>query len=317
MNRVILALGLAMSGAALAQHSKATASTDTSMQYVPTDFVPIPAMDVERLQLNPSSNGSMVMGDGELTPAGALRANALAHLVSGIPITRRLDGLRTVETDRFLVSGAAAYGLTRWLEANLQLGAVLRQSSSLPDFSVPNTALLSPVFALRMALPPGVLPFAVSGEIGMSIPIGSPAALVGGVRPSPRARLNFGRRFDAFDVFGELNLVERPDVSLGGLRGVPGDSLNDELGGGLGVSAPIPGTAWSAEAAAMVSYDYKHPGAAAVLHLAARYQFKFRRSGQLFFAAEPGFGALVGTPAFRLLAGVCWSFDAPKDELAE
>ena len=298
MKRVMLALALAASGAALAQQRT------------------IPGMDIERLALNTNGNGSLVMGNGELTPEGALRANALGEIASGVAITRRLDQVGAVEADRFLVNVAAAYGLTRWLETSLQVPLVLTQSVAQTQYALSNGGLGSPIIAVRVAPPPGTLPFSISGELAISVPIGDPAALGAAVRPSPSARLNFGYKLPMVTLFGELNVVEHPDTWLGGVRGDNADELSDEVGGGLGASAAIPGVkGLSAEAALLVSYDYKHPATTTVLHLGVRYDFM--KNTRLFLAAEPGFGSLVGTPVFRLLGGASFSFNPPKGEGAD
>jgi len=295
MKRVMLAVALAASGAALAQQRT------------------IPGMDIERLDLNTSGNGSLVMSDGELTPEGTLRAAALGQIASGVAITRRLDQVGAVETDRFMVNVAAAYGLTNWLETSLQVPVILTQSGAQTQYALSNGGLGSPIIGVRVAPPPGTLPFSISGEVALSVPVGDPAALGAAVRPSPSARLDFGYKLPMVTLFGELNAVEHPDTGLSSVRGDSADVLSDEVGGGLGASAAIPGVkSLSAEAALMVSYDYKHPATTTVLHLGVRYDFM--KSTQLFLAAEPGFGSLVGTPLFRLLVGASFSFDAPNGD---
>lgn len=267
--------------------------------------------NIERFALNANGNGSLVMGSGELLPGGVLRASVLGQFANNVALTRRLGDNGTVVMDRLYGHVVAAYGLTNWLEADLQVPVVLAQGRGLRnDLSVPGAGFGSPVLSVRASLPDASwLPFNLSLELGAAIPFGSAIALLADQRPTPFARLNAGKSFGTFDVFGELSFVEHVDRSMASIRGFGQDVLTDELGVGLGAQARV-FDRLSAEGAVRVNFDYKKPGASTELHLGGR--FAVSDTVQIFAAGGPSFGSLVAAPDWRVFGGIALSGNPGK-----
>jgi len=102
----------------------------------------IPAFDLERLSLDPSAVSSMVVGTGQVRPAGQFRISLAAHyenrplvLLSDDTVVGRglpYDGTRLgdVVEDRFTAHIGAAFSLTDRFELNFRVPVVVYQDGT-------------------------------------------------------------------------------------------------------------------------------------------------------------------------------------------
>lgn len=277
------------------------------------------AVNLERFSLNPSGKGSMVLGNGALLQAGSVRGTALLQFANNVAVTRRLQGVAGgVTVDRLYGNAAVAYGFTDWLEGNLQVPVILNQGGGLPPTlgRLPTSAVGQPILSLKGGLSQSdTFPVSISLEVGASVPIGSPEALAGDQRPTPLARLNFGRDFGGINLFGELSFVENVDRGTFAIRRNAADSRTDEVGVGLGLSSRL-FDRFSGEVAAQFAFDVKVPGAMTQLHAGLRYAAT--DTIELIAGGGPAFGSLMAAPDWRVFGGVAISSgDEGRQALAQ
>ncbi|MDQ3223639.1 MAG: OmpA family protein [Gemmatimonadota bacterium] len=299
MNRALgLVVGLSLGASAFAQSS------------LPE------VINLERFSLNPSGNGALVMSSGELLPAGELRGSLGLQYANNIALTRRIEGAAgSAALDRLYGNLATSYGILEWLQVDLQVPLVLTQGRGLTNSiggasTLANSALGQPILSLRGGISEGdLLPVSLSLELGASIPLGDPAALVADVRPTPLARLNIGKNFGSATVFGEVSFVEHVDRTAFSVRRNAEDRYTDEFGFGVGVASHL-FDKLSGEAAAQFAFDVKAPGMMSQLHLGLRYQAL--GNVEVFAAGGPAFGSLMATPDLRVFGGIALSGNPGK-----
>ena len=266
---------------------------------------PLPGIDLERLELNPGAEGSLVVSLGELLPAGHYRAT-VAMQYAHDPLLFERDG----ETFRIVGSRATthlavAYAATGWLQFGLQLPVVAYQSGSDltgENISAPaNFALGTPAVSARA----GLLTQADGGgvdlalEMGVGLPIGSQAGLArdGALRLAPR--LMAGRHFGFLRGGLEVGFLTRPSQALTQRPGILVDEVGNELRIGAALATTGRRLRWELNVRGMVPLTAQ-PGAVELLP-GARYLVK--PSFELFALAGMGVGSAPGTPLFRLMVG--------------
>jgi outer membrane protein OmpA-like peptidoglycan-associated protein len=266
---------------------------------------PWPVFDLERLELNPGAEGSLVLGMGELLPAGHHRLSAAGHYAHRPLLLSREGEVLTVVGSRATTHIAAAYAPVKWLQVGVQVPVVAMQRGA--DLSEQGHArpasfgLGTPMVAVRWGAltqeDSGVLDVAVEGAFGL--PVGSGAGLSrdDGLRYSPK--LMVGRHFGALRAGVEAGLVVKPTVEL-----LPrGAGVESQVGKVLQVGAALGTTGrrlrWELNVKGTVPLT-DQPGAAELLP-GARYLVS--TSLEVFALAGVGVGKAPGTPTFRLLVG--------------
>lgn len=272
----------------------------------------LPAFDLERLRLDPAAGGSLVIGSGEVGPAGTSRTS-LSVGYEHDPLVLRGDGTfrgrgvgasggkaGEVVDGRYTVTAGLALTVVDRVEVFLRVPYVAWQhGDNLTGIGVPkptNNGAATPSAGLRLGLASQAdgapISIAVAAELMPSWGSEQTLATNGGFAWSPRVEA--GRRFERFAISAQ---------AFGFFReaGVPlrqGDVAGNEYGGGVAISTlgKVRGElsyrlalnefklGYSSEALAGIRY-----GAGAV---------------EIFALAGPGFGEAPGTPTWRGLVGI-------------
>ncbi|MBL8957334.1 MAG: OmpA family protein [Myxococcaceae bacterium] len=276
-----------------------------------------PQIELERLTLNPSAKGGMLVGGGDLLSQRQLRVSLWAHYEHDPLVFRDAQGARltTVVGSRVTAHLVAAYGITRWLEVGLQLPVVLWQGGSkgldvLGVSSVPTTALGTPYLQARLGFLSeergAPIDLALTAMVGF--PFGSASAFTRDATVSFIPRLGAGRTFgDWVRVSAELGAWLRSEQAVS-------TSMTEKVGSqlDLAVGATTLGDGLRGELSLRAMVPFTRQPAAAELMAGARYPVG---PIELHALAGPGFGRAPGTPSFRVLLGA--SFLWPKARCVE
>jgi outer membrane protein OmpA-like peptidoglycan-associated protein len=263
----------------------------------------VTGFELERLRLQPGAASGLLVDSADFLDAFGYRAALTLHDEEA-PLVLRVNGpAEAVVARRLGLHLSAAFAPTEWLEVGAQLPVILDQRSDLPGQSVTASGVSgTPWLSLRAA--PWQQrrghPLDLSVGVALGLPVGSAAALS---RDEPVAwapTLAVGRTFGWLRVGGNVSLLVRPArlvtppavVPLNEVGGVvstavvlatTGRGLRGELSGRLDV--PTTQTQLGGE----VDVGLRLP-------LGARLE--------VYLVGGPGFGAMPGTPAYRVLAGV-------------
>ncbi len=262
----------------------------------------LPAFDLERLTVTPTSRGALLGSEGRLLEPGALRL-AMATHYQHQPLVMVRDGRRVGEVvrERALLHLAAAMALHPRLEVGAAVPVLVGQGGmSLTGLGVGElrrSGVGTPLVRARVGLlreADGAL-VDLAAEVDAGLPLGRREALLGDGRWSVTPRLAVGMRFERLRVSLEAGTRLRERVRVGthsvgsevpfalGVTNVDG-ALRGELS--VRAAAPLTGGAlWSGEVLA-----------------GARYLVSERF--EVFAMGGPGLGVAPGVPAFRVLAGV-------------
>ena len=263
---------------------------------------PLPAFDLERLAVTPTSRGTLVGSDGLLLEPGALRLAVVSHYQHH-PLVMVRDGRRVGEVvrERALLHLAVALALHPRLEVGAAVPVLVGQGgmslAGLGMGELRRSGMGTPLVRARV----GLLREAdgarvdLAAEVDAGLPLGRREALLGDGHWSVTPRLAVGRRFERLRVSLEAGTRLRERVQVGthsvgsevpfalGVTNVDG-ALRGELS--LRAAAPLTGGAlWSGEVLA-----------------GARYVVNERF--EVFALGGPGLGMAPGVPAFRVLAGM-------------
>jgi len=272
-----------------------------------TAFAQTPSLklfELERLELNPGAEGSLVVGMGELLQAGQYRLSAMGHY-SYRPLMMFREGKPTeVIGGRSTMHVFGAYALTNWLQVGGQVPLVVLQQlgPSAPNPDGPNFFVLgTPTVGLRLGLltqdEQGGLDVAVGGDVGL--PVGNMEAYArdDGMRYMPRVMV--GRRFGLVRAALDAGLLVRP----GGRLTDANAEILDEVGNELRLGAAVVTTGrrmrWEFNVRGMVPLS-KQPGS---VELMPGVRYLVNPSLEVFALAGVGVGKTPGTPLFRVLAG--------------
>jgi OOP family OmpA-OmpF porin len=267
---------------------------------------PLRTFDLERLELNPGAEGSLVVGTGELLQAGHFRLSAVGHY-SHRPLLLRWDGADyEIIGGRTTMHVAAAYALTNWLQAGIQLPVVaVQQIGVMPEpgllVNPRPSGLGTPMVSLRLGLlsqeKGGVFDVAVQGDVGL--PVGSQEGFAGdgGWRYMPRVMA--GRHLGFIRAALEVGLLVRPGGRISDASTTPEDELGNEVRVGLALATTGRRLRGEFNVRAMIPLS-EQPGSAELLP-GARYLVN--PSLEVFALAGVGVGSAPGTPLFRVLAG--------------
>lgn len=259
--------------------------------------------DAERLTLNPGAEDSMVVESGRLLAPGELQLMVLGHYERA-PLTLRSAGVELGKILRYRLTFhlSAAYALTDRLQLEAQLPIIAAQrGDDLSAFGIakPSSAGLgTPVIGARYGLLATArgAPLELSVGLGVGVPVGTLAA--------------FGRAGPA------AGLTALPSISLGRAVGpvVVGGQVTGVLRGSSQAFETTVGSALDV-AAVVASRGEGLRG-----ELSIRSEFGFSAGTEVevlgggrlpvgggftvFALGGPGLTTTLGTPSFRVLAGL-------------
>ena len=260
----------------------------------------VPAFDLERLELDPSATGALLVGNGRTLAPRAYRLTLLGQHQRD-PLELQVDEASAGSVVRSRTSAhlAFAYGVNTRLEVGALLSAVLSQAGDdLTEYGVAPVArsgVATPVAYARYGLlsVERSAPLDLSLSVAVGLPVGSGSALAaGGFMVAPRVLA--GKQWGAYGLAAEMGARFTPAVRLEG----------DEVGSGL--TAAVAGTrSWGryqAELGTRVQSFLTDLPAGAEAFVAGRV----RRVGPLELVAilGRGFGTAPGVPSWRALLGV-------------
>jgi OOP family OmpA-OmpF porin len=268
----------------------------------------LPRFEVERLQLNPSGVGSLLVPSGELLENGNYRLALTSHYERD-PLVLYRNDLRVGTLVRYRTTAhlSMAYGLWNRLEVAAQVPLVLFQrGDDLRGFGVgmpdQGLSLGTPTLALRVKLLSESDGNAMDLSLGVdgSPRVGSSQALASEVRAAPS--LMMGRRVtDSLRFAFNAGLMMRPRVVL-----TPDANIQDELGHELRLGAALAsmGPGLRGEFAVTGSIPFARQGYSIEALGGAR--MPVGDAVEVFAMGGVGHGNAPGTPAFRVLLGMAF-----------
>src|SRR4051812_31347657 len=91
----------------------------------------IPGFNLERLELNPSAVGSLLLDTPLLPPEGGFRFQAVGHYEhSPLVVLRNDERVGAAIRDRFTLHATGAIAVKKWLELGLQVPLIVYQDSN-------------------------------------------------------------------------------------------------------------------------------------------------------------------------------------------
>jgi outer membrane protein OmpA-like peptidoglycan-associated protein len=258
--------------------------------------------NVERLRLDPSARGSLVMGSGEVLKADEVRLSATFHYertplvlmengdLRGHGIFAD-DGADLVES-RSTVHLVAGIGLTDNLEFGLEVPLVVDQSTEVGGLG--GDGIAAPWFQLRYGT--GALqPIAAAASLALSPSWGNGTRFNGNAGWSIVPGVEVGYQLGRSVVMASLaGLLRTDDVQL-----TNGEDLSHEIQAALGWATT--GRPVRFELTAHAAFDTSGISQSAELLGGVRWSFG---PAELYVLGGPGFLELPGTPEFRGLAGI-------------
>lgn len=274
----------------------------------------LPGFELERLELNPGAEGSLVVGTGELLEAGHFRVSAVGHYSHRPLLLRRDDTDYALVGLRTTMHVAAAYALTKWLQVGGQFPLVALQQGDDPintGLARPESfGLGTPTLGVRLGLftqdSRGGLDVAVEGDVGL--PIGNAKGLGSdqGWRYMPRVMV--GRHFGFIRAALDAGLMVRPRLPITDKPTNVQDELGNEVRFGLALATTGKRLRWEFNVRGMVPLT-EQPGSAELL---PGVRYLVNPSLEVFALAGVGVGSAPGTPTFRLLAGGSFGNVTPR-----
>jgi outer membrane protein OmpA-like peptidoglycan-associated protein len=262
--------------------------------------------EAERLMLNPGAEDSMVVESGRLLAPGALQLMVLAHYERA-PLTLRSADVELGRILRYRLTFhlSAAYALTDRLQLEGQLPLIAAQrGDDLSAFGVakPSSAGLgTPVVGARYGLLAAArgAPLDLSVGLGLGLPVGTLSAFgrandVAGLTVLPS--ISLGRAVGAVVVGGQVTGV---------LRG-SSQAFDTQVGSALDVAAMVATRGQGLRGELSVRSE---------LGFSAGTEVEVLGGGRLpvgggftvFALGGPGLTTTLGTPSFRVLAGLGFS----------
>ncbi len=272
----------------------------------------VPSFDLERLSLNPSGAGGLVVGGADLLPKGQLRTAVGVQYERDplVLVDAQNHRLAALVGERVTTHLTAAFSVARRVELGVLLSAVASQTGSgnlgaLGLSPAESFALATPWVQARTLLldasAGAPLDLTVGAKLGL--PVGTPGAFARDEGVSVVPSFGAGRVFDSkFRVSAELGAWLRPTQPL-----APGDTTGGALLGpqlNLGVGATTLGESLRGELSLRAAVPLTAEPASVELMAGVRW---LRGPFELFALAGPGFGHAPGTPLYRALGGIAFS----------
>ncbi|MBZ4420072.1 OmpA family protein [Myxococcus sp. RHSTA-1-4] len=273
-----------------------------------------PSFELERLELNPGAEGSLLVGMGELLPVGDMRFSVVAHYAHN-PLMLEMDGQSlSIVGSRATAHVAAAYAPLDWLQVGLQVPALYQATGTEVEaegYLRPSSfGLGTPVVSVRAGLltqdDQGGVDLAV--ELGVGMPLGNASALASDPdqwRLAPKVMV--GRHFGFLRAGVELGFLQRPTQALTP-RVDPDDQIGNELRLGAALATTGRRLRWELNVRGMVPLT-SQPGAAELL---PGVRYLVNPTFEMFAMAGVGVGSAPGTPLFRVMAGGAFGDATPR-----
>ncbi|HEX8441319.1 flagellar motor protein MotB [Archangium sp.] len=274
----------------------------------------LPGFDLQRLQLESSGLGSLVVGTGRTLAPGDFRVSVEAHY-EHMPLNFRrawdpiiTNDLSVVE-NKFTTHVTAAVGVLSWLQVGAQVPFIVGQRGN-PTRGVrppDGQGLGTPWVSVRAApwqMKNGA-PLNLGVELAAGLPVGR-EDLLGRDTYAVHPSLQLGLQGDNFQVGGELGALLRPRHDLSPLSGREQDVLGNELRLGLTVTARGKNkTSTRPELSLLMGVPLQGGRLGYEVLVGVR---KHLVSGlDLYFLGGPGLGTSIDMPAVRLLAGASFT----------
>lgn len=273
-----------------------------------------PDFQLERLSLDPSAVGSLVVGSGTLLPERSFRIEVVGHYAHNPLVAYRAgERLGAVVSSRVTVHILGAISLHRRVEVGLQAPVVAFQvgdNLASEGLAKPKSfGVGSPTVSGRFALltPSEGSPIDLAAQLGVGIPVGSADVLAkeSGLAVTPK--LLVGKEIpDLFTLAAEVGFLIRPPVA------VYSQSVGNQLEGGVAISKAM----GSLRPEVSVRSDVPLTGIKPSVEVLGGTRVHLGKTPlELFVLAGPGIGTAPGTPMFRVLGGIALT-PAPKAECA-
>ncbi len=273
----------------------------------------LPGFDLQRLQLETSGLGSLVVGTGRTLDPGDFRVSVEAHY-EHMPLnfTRTWDPVITVMgmvEDKFTTHVTAAVGVLSWLQVGAQVPFIVVQRGHSTRGILPpdGQGLGTPWVSVRAApwqMKNGA-PLNLGVELAAGLPVGR-EDLLGRDTYAVHPKLQLGVHGDSFQVGGEVGALLRPRHDLSPLTGREQDVLGNELRLGFTVTSRGKNkTSTRPEVSLLMGVPLQGGRLGYEVLVGVR---KHVVSGlDLYFLGGPGLGTSVDMPVVRVLAGASFS----------
>ncbi|RKH36193.1 flagellar motor protein MotB [Corallococcus sicarius] len=271
---------------------------------------PLPVFDLQRLKLDASALGSLVVGTGRTLAPGQLRVGLNYHY-EHLPLHFQTrwepgDGTGLVE-NKMTAHLTLGYGVLSWLDVGAELPFILTQGGK-PTlrYAPPRTGgLATPWLSARAALLRQTkgAPLNVAVELTAGLPVGSSTAQAREAY-AWQPRLQLGYVGDGFQVGGEAGVFLRKRHDLQSVSYDPADVVGNELRLGATVTS-LGGDVTRGEVSVLAGVPLNGGRVGAELLIAIRRHAL--SSLDLYVMGGPGVGAGFDTPTFRFVAGLSWA----------
>lgn len=290
---VVAVLSLVVSGSALAQ--------------IPG----LPQFALDRLEVDSSAMGSLVVGTGEILPVGAVRFSLAGDYANKYQYTDSTGAVVPFISDRYTVHLVGGFAPMDWLEIGLDVPVVAAQRPGqgidvdFPGLGVVSRALGSPTLSARGGLmfQSKGAPFDMAFQLGAKIPIDS-EAFASDPKIALSPKLMFGRNLDWARAGVELGALWRPTTTT---VSSSGDPVLDTVGSSLLVAGVLSAGQQNGLRGEISGRTYVTLGGkvgAVELLLGARYPVA--PNMELYALAGPGLGQAAGTPQWRVMVGAAF-----------
>jgi outer membrane protein OmpA-like peptidoglycan-associated protein len=277
----------------------------------------LPGFQLERLELNPSGAGSLLVGTGAMAPAGQLRVSLLAqHEQAPLTFSHSEQGHSVVIKSRLTSYALATWSATSFLELGLQVPFILRQETGslghLQLTAPSSSGLSTPSFHARL----GLLeqgehsPLDVALELGTGLPLGSDAALArnSSFRFTPKVMV--GREFGVLRAGVEAGAQLQPSVVLSR----DASNVRDEVGSELRMVASLSTTNEGLRGEVAVRGALPLVRSPASMEVLGGGRYALANGWEVFALGGMGFGSNPGTPQFRAMAGIAFGGNLKRQD---
>ncbi|MBJ6763077.1 flagellar motor protein MotB [Myxococcaceae bacterium JPH2] len=272
----------------------------------------LPRFDLQRLRMDPSALGSLMVGTGRTLPQGMARVSFNFHY-ENLPMRFQTRwepgaGVGLVE-NKMTLSLTAAYGVFSWLDVGAELPFIISQNGqpTLAYSQPQSSGLATPWLSARVALlrMTHQAPLNLALAMTAGLPVGSEAAL-GREDHVYQPRLQLGYVGEGFQVGGEASLYLRQKRDLTPVSYENKDIVGNELRLAATVTSRE-GETTRGEVSALVGLPLQGGRIGAELLVAIR---RHTLPGlDLYVMGGPGVGAGLDTPTFRFVAGASFATD--------
>lgn len=271
--------------------------------------------ELERVRLNPGAADGLLQEGGKLMDPMSLRVSLLGHYQHN-PLVVHEDGrpVAALVGSRWTAHLGAAFGITDWLEAGLQIPLVLSQTGNAEGTGyTPITnavALGTPWLQLRAAplRERSGSPFDLSFGVAVGFPFGSAASLTRENTVTAVPTVGIGKTLGSmFRIGGNVAVNIRPASALN-------DASPTQIGSYMttGLVLSTTGKVLRGELSGRIDIPFTQSPAAGELYAGIRWAP--HHLVELSLIGGPGFGTQPGTPAFRVLGGIAFTPSFKSDD---